>query len=297
MDLAVGAASRLVVEVAAELKVPQIVASRRQVDIDGGYTGLDQYKLVGLVKDLSDGDTQVVRDHGGPNQTSSSIPAGESFTADIRAGFDVLHLDVCKAGDRKTQIDVLTHYLEMYRNEPVQFEVGDERGTFGDNLMLARVANDLGIQPLHVVIDLGGFIHADKQYGSPKSFAAVSEMTDICHMIGSKSKAHNMDWAGDRMSYDGALDTYNVAPEWGNVEIDAWLRVLPGDAAMSLLDIGLRSKRWTRWFNHSEGTRFERARAGLRYLMDSEEVRELLKPYETFRYYVREEVRDALLVG
>ena len=98
-------------------------------------------------------------------------------------------------------------------------------------------------------------------------------------------KAHNLDWLGGRQSYDLA-GFYNVAPEFGNVEADAWLQVLPHDEGRQVLDFAYDTGAWQRWFGGTEGTRFERARAALRYHLETPQVARILSQHDDS--YVRE---------
>src|SRR5262245_14331805 len=105
--IAVGAVSQRVVMVAANLKVPQIVASRRQVNESGGYIGWTPEQLVVIVRELSGGVTDVIRDHGGPFQDGSDDDDWErAFDIDVAAGFDGLHIDVSKL-PREEQVEEL----------------------------------------------------------------------------------------------------------------------------------------------------------------------------------------------
>ncbi|MDO9574178.1 MAG: class II D-tagatose-bisphosphate aldolase, non-catalytic subunit, partial [Candidatus Contubernalis sp.] len=102
---------------AAEYDFPLfLIASRNQVDkeeLGGGYlSGWDQQGFVNGVKELAEmhGLPRVVyfcRDHGGPwqrdKELNQKIPHEEamnfgktSFLADLKAGFDLLHIDPTK---------------------------------------------------------------------------------------------------------------------------------------------------------------------------------------------------------
>ena len=107
-------------------------------------------------------------------------------------------------------------------------------------------------------------------------------------------KAHNLDWAGGRQAYD--LDGYyNVAPELGNVEVDAWLAVLPYSEGRQLLDSAYDTGAWLRWFGEGEGTRLERSRCALRYCLETRETAWILARYDDTP--VREAIRDAITCG
>lgn len=297
MKLCVGAVSRRVVEEAARLDVHQIVASRRQVDVHGGYTGLDQYGLVKLVKDLGSR-TLVVRDHGGPNQGPTPDDGLDSLRHDVAAGFDVVHLDVCKV-DRDLQEETLLALVRA--TEPTPFELGGEHDEQAWTNRLHRYLTEHDVRPpTAVVLDTGAHIWADRQRG-PVHMPGdpIMQITaDTLHTHGITTKAHNFDWLGGRERYGHVVDAYNLAPELALVEIDAWLTVLDSDAARDLLYAGYESRSWQRWFDPDEGTLTERARCGVRYVLETDEVRAILSTAGAKgEGYVRGSIRDAIRCG
>lgn len=294
MKLCVGATSRLMVEEAAKLQVHQIVASRRQVDEYGGYIGMTPIELVEVVNDLSKGKTQVVRDHGGPYQNGDPDDDWDrAFDVDVSAGFDALHVDVCKM-DPTEQLGELDRLVRRYSNLGLSIEVGGERDDQVHNEALLRTALRYCV-PTYGVVDVGGHAWADRQCGTLSASDWVKHVTTQYHTDGVGTKAHNMDWVGRRHRYDDVLDAYNVAPEFAAVEIDAWLRILPSRNVIELINAGYASRRWERWFDQHEGTGYERARCALRYVWIGLD-RKLFEGQEE-EDYVRAEVRNALRTG
>jgi hypothetical protein len=294
VKLCVGAVSRRIVEEAAKLKVHQIVASRRQVNVHGGYTGMDQIDIVRIVRDLSDGETQVVRDHGGPYQNGDEYDDWvEELDLDVRAGFDTLHLDVSKLADNQ-QRDELVRLVDRYRDK-VYIEIGGERdGQPWLSSLVRLVVSDMGVIPLYAVADVGGHIWADRQRGYFKHPDWVRDMARGYHDLGVGIKAHNCDWSDAWRPMD--LDAVNIAPEFGNVELDAWLRYLDGRDVHALLSFAYDTGSWHRWFRADEGTRFEKARAALRYHLNDEFVVDILHHAGADGDgYVREAIRDAIV--
>jgi hypothetical protein len=290
MKLCVGAASRRVVEEAARLQVEQIVASRRQVgEFTPGYTGYTSKTLVEAVKKLSGGVTDVVRDHGGPYQNGDPDDNWLlALDADVDAGFDVLHLDVCHL-DKGMQCIELKRLCERY-GDRIGIEVGGERDSQRWLDELLGHALDI-CQPSAAVAALGGHIWADRQYGH---LIDAAEAALIALTYGKTAvKAHNLDWLGGRQNYDLA-GFYNVAPEFANVEIDAWLHLLPAEEGEKILDIGYYSGDYRRWFD-GEGTRLVLSRAGLRYHLESPAVTRVLAKHSD--NYVREAISDAIAHG
>ena len=293
MILCVGASSRRVVEEAARLKVHQIVASRRQVgETSPGYTGYDSVSLVETVRKLSGGETRVVRDHGGPYQNGSKDDDWTAaLDADADAGFDGLHLDVCclPQGEQLTE---LTRLCRRYAGK-VSIEIGGERDSQQWLYRLLEAARSV-CQPSAAVAALGGRIWADRQCGALIGLAQAQEIEAAYNGHGLAVKAHNMDWMGERQFYQ-LSGLYNVAPEFGNVEADAWLHLLSHDDGQRILNFAYGLGAWHRWFDTREGTHLERARAALRYCLDSPYVRRVLDTYDDT--YVRAVISDAVANG
>jgi hypothetical protein len=294
--LCVGAASRRVVEEAARLGVHQVVASRRQAgEFAPGYTGYTSETLAETVHKLSGGVTSVVRDHGGPHQNGNFTDDDwtAALDADLDAGFDGLHLDVCHLPSEQ-QAAELTRLCMRYSGRTA-VEVGGERNSGFRLRWLLEVALKV-CQPYAAVAAFGGNIRADRQCGSlipPAEAADVIEFYSGAY--GVHAKAHNFDWLTARGGYAGDEALYNVAPEFGNVEIDAWLHLLTHGDGQEILNFAYGTGSWERWFHESQGTRFERARAALRYHLNAPEVARVLDKYDDA--YVRAVIRDALLAG
>lgn len=297
MKLCVGATSRRVVEEAAKWQVHQIVASNNQVGPhQPGYAGYDGPALVNVVNRLSDGQTEVVRDHGGPGQVGTKLKDrnwADELEADVSAGFDGIHIDVSALpldDQLKEQRTLCARFAER-----VDIEVGGERNIQPwnhDLLADAWVVCD----PRYAVVSAGGHIWADRQVGRLTPPDALKSMiSEYSHNFNVLSKAHNFDWVARSPWRDSGLHAYNLAPELANVEVDAWLHTLTLDHVKVLLDLGWQSKKWQKWFHNSEGTWFEQARCGLRYLLEQPKVARVLDEYDDS--YVREQIRNAIKQG
>jgi hypothetical protein len=299
MLLCVGAASRRIVEEAAKLQVHQIVASRRQVAYPTGYIGLSPKTLVALVRELSHGETLVVRDHGGPLQGGFDDDGTAAFDADVAAGFDGLHIDVCEL-PRDEQCERLVQLCKHYRgNSDVQIEVGGEHESPAWNTQLLSAVIIAGVRPSYVVVGAGTHVWADQQIGYVKSESTLRAARAYAHKMNIRTKVHNMDWVGNRLKLD-VFDAYNLAPELGQVEVRAVLTALPPNAAIALLEYAYNSGKWQRWFHADEGTRAARAECALRYLLEDDEyVDTYISPdwSSACEDFVRRCVRDAIIKG
>jgi len=291
MKICVGAVSRRVVEVAADMNVPEIIASRRQVDIGGGYTGFDQRGLVAEVRSRSE-KTKVVRDHGGPHQSGiEDDDYVRSFKADIAAGFDWLHIDVCKLPSDQ-QADALCH-IALQLDYPI--EVGGEYDSHQHNMTLLAAAKPVGVPIRYCVLQTGAKIHADQQVGWP-NYAIVASARAI-RDAGTFTKAHNQDWSPHRRTFYQHIDACNIAPEFARVETEAMLDMMTSENAMYLLNYAYQSGVWTRWFESGEGTWRDRAVCAVRYVLEEDEVQSITSLDQEQESYVRDRIRDAILRG
>jgi hypothetical protein len=300
VKLAVGAVSRRVVEEAAKLQVHQIVASRAQVNEAGGYIGLTQHELVEIVKGVSLGKTDVVRDHGGPLQGGRNDDDGvESLINDVNAGFDGLHLDVCKL-PRADQPKTLRTLIKQFGPLVSYLEIGGEHDeqAWNDELYYHIAGTSWTDHIKYAVVSLGSYAWADKQYGEPLAPKKIKETVRELHASGFRTKLHNMDHIGDRtQKYGNIVDAYNLAPEIGMIEVDALLTVLSWEKAAQLLHLGYASGMWRRWFNEYEGTLSEKSKCGIRYIQQTPECLELTQLTDEQEYYVRSVIRDAIVRG
>jgi hypothetical protein len=295
LKLCVGAVSRRVVEEAAKLQVHQIVASRRQVDVDGGYTGYDQRELVEVVKKLSDAKTQVIRDHGGPFQGGTNDDGVDSLAFDVAAGFDALHIDVCEL-PHDDQIDALRALLTRFRYES-PIEIGGEHENQDWNNELLDATLHMGIIPSYTVIGCGTYVWADRQCGNLYHPTTFQYLTRHARNYKIPTKVHNFDFVGNRKAYAAKVDTYNIAPEFGMVEVRAILTILGIDDAVDLLHYAYDSDAWRRWFHDDEGTWQERAECAIRYVLEDYEAKRYMQLDERQESYVRRCVRDAITYG
>lgn len=298
MKLCVGATSRRVVEEAARVQVHQIVASRSQVEGNYGYSGFTPETLVDTVRKFSDGETEVVRDHGGPG-LGGRMDHLEALHADVDAGFHGLHLDVCKL-PYEEQTDALKHLVNEFAGAPVAIEVGGEHEENAWNFHLLQVALGENIIPRYVVAGFGSFVWMDRQCGRPIDPKELKLITEDNEAHNVKTKIHNADWVGKRVErYGQTVDAYNLAPELGCLEVDLLLMQLSSNAADDLLEYAYNSGKWSRWFNSNEGTWFDRAKCALRYLLNDDHVIELTKEFMPHdgEEFIRARIREHILRG
>ncbi len=296
-----------------------LIASHNQVDkkeLGSGYlSGWDQTGFVNGVRELAEmhGFLKAVyfcRDHGGPwqrdKELNQKIPHQEamalgtaSFLADLKAGFDLLHIDPTKNPFLKKPdegmpviiqdtIDLIaTSEQERKRlNLPeVAYEVGTEdiRGGLTQSsryrefltTMKKKLAAKNLPRPNFIVGQTGTLVKMDGNYGFFNPNVA-RELAGIARENGCFLKEHNTDYLDEetlKMHPVIGISSANVAPEFGVTETKSLLRLSylasSGEAFRKILTEQVFSEtRWQKWLPENlKNTSTENFRkdAGLTY--------------------------------
>jgi hypothetical protein len=284
---------------AAEYDFPLfLIASRNQVDkeeLGGGYlSGWDQRGFVNGVKELAEmhGSPKAVyfcRDHGGPwqrdKELNQKIPHDEamafgkaSFLADLKAGFDLLHIDptknpFLKEADESMAVIIrdtveLIAASEQERKKlnlpEVAYEVGTEdiRGGLTQSsryheflVTLKKTLTREGLPlPNFIVGQTGTLVKLDGNYGFFNPDVA-RKLAGIARENGCFLKEHNTDYLDEetlKMHPVLGISSANVAPEFGVTETKTVLRLSylapSGETFRKVLTEQVFSEnRWQKW--------------------------------------------------
>jgi tagatose-1,6-bisphosphate aldolase non-catalytic subunit AgaZ/GatZ len=316
------------VELANEYEVPIImIASRRQIDsaeFDGGYVNnwtTDEFARYVTDKDKK-GKLLLARDHGGPWQSErerdeclglrrAMASAKSSFSADISAGFQILHIDPSIDIHGKPDLDeIIDRIFELYEycwitaqkcNREVIFEIGTDEQTGSTNSQeeldytLASVKtfcqrNGLP-QPTFVVVQCGTRVMETRNVGSfdlPLRVAneipaeiQLPKMLEICNKHDILMKEHNTDYLSDEaLQWHPRLGIHaaNVAPEFGVAESRALVETLERNGLDKLADAFLKlafdSGKWRKWLlPASKATDRDKALIAGHYVFSSPQVK------------------------
>ncbi|MFB9985739.1 tagatose-6-phosphate kinase [Mesorhizobium kowhaii] len=297
-----------------------LIASRRQIDSDdlgGGYvenwttqTFAEHVRKTSLPSSLL-----ICRDHGGPWQHPSEIEYSEerainscmeSFKADIRAGFDLLHIDTSseRAGIAQAE-SAVARLVELYAGchdfarslgRSVQFEIGFEDQSadatypsdFKDKLhnVLNRLISLKLPLPTFVVAQTGTKVLETENVGAimaaPHAVRhSIEQLANICRETGVALKAHNADYLPvDELSIlkRSGVSAINVAPEFGVAETRAVVSILKElNLAVQLerfLELAFQSFAWKKWMNsNSRASDTDRAIIAGHYVFGTERYR------------------------
>lgn len=315
--LGIGPMSRPVIRasllLAKERDFPlMLIASRNQIDSEefgrGYVCGWDQTDFVREVRALADevgfdGLCYICRDHGGPwqrdQERADRLPAGEAMTiakcsylADMKAGFDLLHIDPTKDPhitgivplglviDRTVE---LIGWLEGQRAAlglpPVGYEVGTEEtnggltseDAYADFIeKLTGRLKEKGLPiPCFIVGQTGTLTRLTENVGSFNADSA-RRLSEIALRYGVCLKEHNGDYLSDFILYTHpvlGISAMNVAPEFGTDETRAYLMLAELEQhfaerglirkvsgfPQAIRRAAVESGRWRKWMTGGQG--------------------------------------------
>ncbi|WP_106428850.1 class II D-tagatose-bisphosphate aldolase non-catalytic subunit [Streptomyces sp. AA1529] len=327
----IGPVSRCTVDaaltVARRTRTPlMLIPSRRQVDaaeFGGGYLGWTTAEFAAHVQERDpDGLLLLCRDHGGPWMHTAEAGIAEpaealdsctrSFTADLDAGFGLLHIDTSEgrpgtgpvpaatAAARLVELYARCHAEAAARGADIAYEIGFEPQDVSTNdpdefkaalrLVLEGIEAAGAPRPRYVVAQTGTKVAELRNVGRFHDPAAreetlrqVSTLAATCHQEGVRLKAHNCDYLTTEetaLLLRAGVDAFNVAPEYGVAETRALLRVLDEMALPRAREDFLRlahdSGKWRKWMlDSSTATDIERAVVAGHYVFGSDEGRRI----------------------
>jgi hypothetical protein len=244
--------------------------------------------------------------------------AKRSFTSDIKAGFQIIHIDpsIDPYGD-PTSDEVLERLFELYEycwNESLRlgkdviFEVGTEEQSGATNTQdeleytlhkIFSFAKKNNIpHPKFVVVQTGTRVVEMRNVGSMDSPVRVThelpaeiqvpQVINLCRRYGVLIKEHNADYLSDetlRWHPRLGIHAANVAPEFGVTESRALLEILEYQGmhtiAEKFLALSLKSGKWQKWMvANTKATERDKAIIAGHYIFSKPEFVELKKQAE-----------------
>lgn len=280
--LGCGPVSKNVIDVTIELanqyNVPIIlVASRRQIDKDGGYVGFNTKTFASYVKEKDKGHNIILeRDHGGPWEGEGEFDllhvdaiekACESYEEDIKSGFNILHIDPSLKNRSLDLIykDLIYLYdqcniLALYYNKKISFEVGAEEcsGRLSDikdfEYFCKNVSKLENIK--YVVGNTGTLVKEMMNYGKFNR-EGTKQLVEICNKYELKLKEHNLDYSPKpilNLHSKLGIHSSNVAPEFAIHETTQLMNCLLLNKMFKeynkFVDIAWSSKKWEKWIKN-----------------------------------------------
>lgn len=276
-----------------------LIASRNQVDSDTGYVCTTQ-QLGDLVKPHRNSNLLLCRDHCGPGfsdlDTGLSLDqqiyrCKETISADIRAGFDLIHIDVSRVpGDALTVGAELIDFALSIKPD-IMLEFGSEDNTGVDVTgSLARVAPQLEFlqQYKHNVkffVSQTGSLTLNAQAGSFDT-ERNQQLAEQIHLAGFLFKEHNADYftAEDiKLRIGAGVDSLNIAPQLGKLQTDLLETFAPADLWQRFSDRVYAENRWQRWTAGSTDQALATSVSG-HYCFDTPEYRDIIAAIDSAEF-------------
>lgn len=249
------------------------IASRRQIDENGGYVGYRTEDFIKYVK-YKTNNILVCRDHSGPLQgqlsNSPRVYDKDSLETDALNGMDIIHIDPWKLYNKYEEglnETINEIFFVNYVNKKVRFEIGTEEAirrfeTDEFYKLLRDLKFNLGnifdnIQ--YAVIQSGTRLFGTKNVGSFDN-ERLKEMIDICKSFNILSKEHNGDYlsnAGIKYRFDNDLDAINIAPEFGVIETKIILQHANDKQFFQIYNVCFEGGKWKKWLNNGFGFDFD----------------------------------------
>jgi len=242
----------------------KFAATLNQVDIDGGYTGMNQEQFVKTIRREAKainytGPVMIAVDHGGPWLKDKHRLLGhsyekamdcvkKSFEASIAAGYDLLHVDptvdATLAKGEIIDIDVVAERTielivaaEKFRREnnypPISYEVGTEEvhGGLADYTVFERFLKLLKEGLIKEGVDYVFPCLVVAKVGTDLHTTVfdkivAKEVTAICRNYGSVIKGHYSDNVDNPEDYPlSGMGGANVGPEFTEKEYEGLMEL------------------------------------------------------------------------
>lgn len=209
-----------------------VVASRNQVDYNSGYVCRSE-ELPSFFSMRSN--ILLCRDHCGPyfKDSDKGLTVDEAIEeckktidADIKAGFDLIHIDVSRIPENQFHYAKILIDYALSKNEHIMFEFGSENNT-GKDLApsAARITEQLEFISQYkrnvkfFVTQTGSFT----QHTQTGAFDVQtnSHLVEKVKSYGFRFKEHNADYllADDvKLRSEAGIDALNIAPQLGTIQ-------------------------------------------------------------------------------
>jgi tagatose-1,6-bisphosphate aldolase non-catalytic subunit AgaZ/GatZ len=286
-----------------------MIPSRRQIEckeLGGGYVenwSTEEFAKYVRLNDKS-GNVLLSRDHCGPWQSEQLNKDGShntlkdemdlvkiSIEADVRSGFDLIHLDPSlgfKHGLNKDEVREIVYELisfcEAIKTSEILYEIGTEEQVYSSaedvESELNIILRDLKIKklptPIFYVQQTGTKVIERRNVGNfdnpldskgylPASFN-LPRVTRLCELNGVWLKEHNADYmSNEALQWHPRFGIHaaNVAPEFGYIETQTIINLANLTSSEDLVKIMVEKvnslSKWKKWMlEDSDSSQFEK---------------------------------------
>lgn len=244
-----------------------IIASRNQVDVNGGYvmtTTELQHRHSAKFSEYS----ILCRDHCGPYFLDSERGLSESqaleatkktIASDIENGFSLIHIDTSRCENPYRSADELFEFT-LSLLPTVLFEFGTEENV-GTVAGVKKYLEDVNFASKHanikfVVAQTGSLTYEDRQAGTFE-FDTVRRLVEHANSKGVGLKEHNADYLSAeqiRLRRQTGVHACNIAPQLGVLQTQTIIKladyygVSTADFRQTVIDSG----RWAKWTDSTD---------------------------------------------
>lgn len=284
-----------------------IIASRNQVDYDSGYVCTTK-ELIELIKPYKHDKLLVCRDHCGPNFSDldknlsisdAIVRCKKTIQEDVEQGFDLIHIDVSRCGDRHFEHATDLIDFTLYLKPDMKLEFGSEDNTGVDvDASISRLELQLEFlakykNNIKFFVTQTGSLTKDNQSGS----FDIDKNKDVAahvHNAGFLFKEHNADYftADDlRLRQQAGIDSLNIAPQLGRVQTDLLKEIAPADLWNKFADLVYSKNFWQRWVPENVTDRDLAVSVSGHYCFNSEEYRNIIAAIDADKFIIELKTR------
>ena len=315
--LGFGPMSKEIIEILAKYTKEQnyplmIIASRNQVDYVTGYVCTTS-ELAEQVKPFKNPNLLLCRDHCGPYfsdlDKNLSIEDAidrcmKTISADIAAGFDLIHIDVSRIKDNQLHYAKKLIEYALSLNPNIKLEFGSEDNTGIDiTSSLARIDIQLGfLNPykdnIVFFVTQTGSLTKDGQAGN-FDVERNKEIGKQIRAAGFMFKEHNADYftAEDiQQRIDAGVDSLNIAPQLGVMQTTLLKEFAPADLWSTFADLVYNQNYWQRWVPEGVTDKDVAVNVSGHYLFDSQTYKDIIASidYDKFKLDLTKKITDLL---
>ena len=275
-----------------------LIASRRQVETDlfGGSYVFNTNDFTKYIKSKNPKNILICRDHGGPymgyNEENLTYAvamerAKKSFEMDIKAGFDLLHLDcsLCKGTEKESVLKLLQYCNEF--SDKILFEIGTEEN-IGTSASKKKFEDDLSFftkykKPEFIVGQTGSLVKETFQAGI-FDLPDVKQLVGIAHTYGVKFKEHNADYLTQDeivLRAKAGVDAINIGPQLATTQTRIMLYFAKeygfDEELQAFINVAVGTNKWKKWLYGLGQSTFRLGIISGHYAYDTDEYEILYK--------------------
>ena len=288
-----------------------LIASKNQIDYKGGYVNnwtTEEYMefVRKMRKQYPMAKVKICRDHCGPgfNGNDDLKDVYKTIDADIKSGFDLIHIDFCKfkgstEGRLKESKKAVLYCLK--KNPKIELEIGTDENR-GTNYSLPNIKEwekeieyfQKFCKPTFYVVQTGSLVMEMNQVGNfNKAFTA--QVSKLLKSKGLLLKEHNADYLTKEEIKErhGLVDAMNIAPQLGVVQTITTLEkcLVYGVKYDEFVEEVYKGGKWKKWMlNNGPENRLLCSMIAGHYHFASKSYKEIVRQLRE-----RENIKDTII--